>query len=133
MKKDIPQHKVEDIAIAIVPRDGEDAEFWDAFLVNLKDESIKNVLIASTGYGEVSGEKMKTTTLRHFFDEIGPLSCIMIEPVQTKLFNLTNEYWISFVQNDYMYDKRYVFVNGSIDSANFSMVPFLGLKGVMIR
>ncbi len=133
MKKDIPQHKVEDIAIAIAPREGEEDEFWDAYLVNLKEDPITNVLISSNGYGEMSGEKMKTTTLRHFFEEIGPLCCILIEPVQTRLFGLTNEYWISFVQNDYMYDKKYVFVNGSIDASNFSTIPFLGRKGVMIR
>ena len=67
MIKDIPQLKVEDVAIAIVPRDGEDDELWDAFLVNLKEVPIANVLISSNGYGEVSGEKRKTTTLRHFF------------------------------------------------------------------
>ncbi len=133
MKKDIPLLKVEDIALAIAPRQDVDEEFWDVYLVNLKPAAITNVLISSNGYGEISGEKIKTTTLRYFFEEIGPQSCTRIEPIQTKLFALNNDYMISFVQNDFMYDKTYIFVSGSIDASHFTPVPFLGKKGVMIR
>ena len=41
MKKDIPQHKVEDLAIAIVPDEGE--ELWSTYVINLKEETIKSV------------------------------------------------------------------------------------------
>ncbi|MCB0585183.1 MAG: hypothetical protein KDD06_07660 [Phaeodactylibacter sp.] len=134
MMKDIPNLKVEDIAIAVVPRDITiDEELWDTYLINLKEEPISNVLINSKGYGEVEGEKMKTTILRHFFEEIPPLSVVQIEPIQVKLFGLTNEYWVSFVHDDYMYDKKYIFVNGSIVEENFTKIPFINRKGVMIR
>lgn len=137
MKKDIPFHKVENLAIAIVPRTeeefSEEEELWDTYLINLKEEPIKSVLISSRGYGELNGEKMRTTTLRHFFDEIGPRQIVQIEPIQTKLFGLTNEYWVSFVYDDYMYDKKYVFVTGSIDESHFTRIPFLERRGVMIR
>jgi hypothetical protein len=133
MKKDIPDLKVEDIALAIVPRNEDDEELWDSYLINFKDTTIESVLINSKGYGEVDGEEVKTTVLRHFFEEVGPMRCILIEPIQTKLFDLTNEYWISFVQNDYMYDKKYVFVRGSISEENFTTIPFINRKGVMIK
>lgn len=133
MKKDIPDLKVEDIALAIVPREDEEEDLWDSYLINLKDTAIESVLINSKGYGQVDGEDVKTTVLRHFFEEIGPLRCILIEPIQTKLFDLTNEYWVSFVQNDYMFDKKYVFVRGSIAEENFTTIPFINRKGVMIR
>ncbi|MBK7407593.1 MAG: hypothetical protein IPL49_14805 [Saprospirales bacterium] len=135
MKKDIPVQKVEDLAIAIVPRPEEEPgeELWDTFLINLKDESISNVLISTKGYGEIEGENRKTTTLRHFFDEIGPLAIQMIEPIHKALFDLTNEYWVSFTFEGFMFDKRYVFVRGSIVEENFTQIPFLDRKGVMIR
>ncbi len=137
MKKDIPKHKVEDLAIAVVPRDEriEDPaeDLWDTYIINLKDEKIKSVLIASQGYGELDGKEMKTTTLRHFFEEIGPLEILKIEPIQRKLFDLTNEYWVSFNFEGYMYDKKYVFVKGSISDINFTLIPFINRKGVMIR
>ena len=135
MKKDIPQLRVEDIAIAVVPREGETKEedLWDTYLINLKEEPISTVLVNSRGYGEIDGEKMRTTILRHFFEEIGPLRVVQIEPIQKKLFDLTNEYWVSFVYDEYMYDKKYVFVKGSISKSNFTRIPFINRMGVMIR
>ncbi len=132
MKKDIPQQKVEDLAIAVVPDEGEDG-LWQSYVINLKDEPIKNVLINSKGYGERDGEAIKTSILRHFFELIGPLQLHKIEPIPTNLIGLTNEYWVSFNYNDYMYDKKYVFVPGSLDPLNFTLIPFLNKKGVMIR
>ena len=57
MKKDIPQLKVVDLAVAIAPRqeEGVQGELWDTFLINLKEEPIRNVLISSRGYGELDG------------------------------------------------------------------------------
>lgn len=135
MMKDIPKLKVEDVAIAVAPREAQttEEELWDSYLINLKEEPISNVLINSRGYGEVDGEKMKTTVLRHFFEEIGPLQVVKIEPIQVKLFDLTNEYWISFTHKGHMYDKKYVFVKGSIQANNFTTIPFINLRGVMIR
>lgn len=135
MKKDIPNFKVENLAIAIVPREAakKGENLWDTFIINLKDAPIKSVLINSRGYGDIKGEKMRTTVLRHFFEEIGPKSYAKIEPIQTDLFDLTNEYWVSFVYDDYMYDKKYVFVKGSISETNFTAIPFVNKKGVMIK
>lgn len=130
MKKDIPQHKVQDLAIAIVPTE---KELWDSYVINLKEEPIKSVFINSKGYGEVNGEEIKTTVLRHFFEEIGPLEIVKIEPVQPAVFELTNEYWVSFRYDGYLYDKKYVFVKGSISSMNFTTIPFINKQGVMIR
>ncbi len=134
MKKDIPQYKVENIAVAIVPReDTKDEELWDTYIINLKKAPIKSVLISSKGYGEINGDKMKTTILRHFFELIEGESYAQIEPIQTKLFQITNEYWISFMVEDYMFDKKYVFVKGSINPDNFTTIPIINKKGVMIR
>ncbi|MFM8450698.1 MAG: hypothetical protein ACKOAY_11390 [Haliscomenobacter sp.] len=133
MKKDIPLIKVEDVAVAIVPKGDVQDEFWDSWIINLKEETLSNVLITSQGYGEMDGEEVKTSTLRYFFEEIGPLATVLIEPIQRSLFSITNEYWISFSIDGYLYDKRFVFVNGSISETHFTPIPFLGAKGVMIR
>lgn len=136
MKKDIPQYKVADLAVAIVPRIDNgipDKELWDVFILNMKDDPIENVLINSRGYGEVEGETMRTTILRHFFNEIGPQSATLLEPIHTRLFDIANEFWISFSYDGYMYDKKYVFVRGSISEDNFTQIPLLDKKGVMIK
>ena len=133
MLKDIPHLRVEQLALAIVPRPDKTEELWDAFIINLKKEAIQSVFVNSRGYGNINGEKMRTTTLRHFFEEIGPEKAIQIEPIQTRLFDLANEYWVSFMYKGHMYDKKYVFVKGSIDEMNFTTIPLLDCKGVMIK
>ena len=136
MKKDIEILKVEDLAIAIVPRlvGEEDHDlFWDSYIINLKDEAITSVLINSTGYGEVDGEKRRTSTMRYFWETIDPLDIIKIEPLHVDLLKIANEYWVSFSFNNYLYDKKYVFVQGSLEASNFTEIPFLDKRGVMIR
>lgn len=136
MKKDIPILKVEDLAVAVVPRmahEEDHEDFWDTYLINLKAEPIHAVLVNSTGYGVLDGEQRRTTTLRYFWDKIEPKSAVKIEPVQKSVLRLANEYWISFSFHDYLYDKKYVFVPGSLEETNFTEIPLLARKGVMIR
>lgn len=130
--KDIPNLKVKDLAIAIVPRVDEE-ELWDVYIINFRKDSIGSVFINSRGYGVLDGEKTRTTTLRHFFEKIEPHQMEQIEPIQMTLFELTNEYWVSFMHDGHMYDKKYVFVKGSIDEMNFTTIPYLQRKGVMIK
>jgi hypothetical protein len=136
MKKDIELRKVEDLIIAIAPRlpdeEGSDL-FWDSYLINLKDEPLRSVLVATRGYGEIDGETRKTATFRHFWEELGPLDMVRIEPIDKNLFVLANEFWVSFSHEDYLYDKKYVFVSGSLSEDYFMDIPFLDRKGVMIR
>jgi hypothetical protein len=71
--------------------------------------------------------------MRYFWEEIGPLEIVKIEPVQKEVLGLANEFWVSFTYNDYLYDKKYVFVPGSLEEMHFTEIPFLDRKGVMIR
>ena len=133
MIKDIPELIVENVAIAIVREKNElDETVWNSYLLNLKDQKIEGVLVTSTGYGELNEEKVRTSTLRHFLDEVEPKSFVKIEPIIEDVFGINNEYWLSFYFNKTMYDKRYVFLAESITEANFTTIPLINKKGVMI-
>lgn len=134
MQKDIRLPLVEDIAVAIVKEQNETGETqWNAYLLNLKEVSIEGVLVSTRGYGVKNGEKVQTSTLRHFLDVVSARSFVKIEPIMEELFALGNEFWVSFYQNREMYDKRYVFVAETIKEENFTLVPLIEKKGVMIR
>ena len=137
MKKDIPQPKVEELAVAIVPREdaptNPEEDLWDVWIVNLRADTIKNVMVVSRGYGKMGEETRKTSTLRYFMEEITGETAMKIEPIQHTLFELTNEYWISFNYNGHMYDKKYIFVKGSIEKKHLTKIPVLDQQGVMIR
>ena len=134
MIKDIPQRKVEDFAIAIVPpENGDLTDLWEVYVLNLQEATLRSVLVTSKGYGELDGEQRKTATMRYFIEELGPMEMVKIEPIQPAVFALTNEYWVSFSFDNHLFDKKYVFVQGSIHTDHFTIIPFLNRKGVMIR
>lgn len=134
MIKDIQFPEVTDVVMAVArDTNDEDEEYWYAFLINLKKEPITGILVASTGYGEINQEQRKTSTLRRFFEELEPQSYLRIEPIMEEVLPLNNEYWLSFYLNGKIYDKRYVFLPDSIRAENFSTIPILNKKGVMIK
>lgn len=132
MKKDIPIKKVTNVAIAVVPND-EDPSFWDVYLINLKPNLIRTVLIVSRGYGEKDGEKVETNKLRYFYEAVGTDMAVKVELIDSKLFDLSHEYWLSFVEDDFMYDRKYVFVRGSFIEENMTDIPIVNKRGIWIK
>ncbi|MFM7217105.1 MAG: hypothetical protein ACKO1U_03695 [Bacteroidota bacterium] len=135
MLKDINRPDVENIVLAVArqpdPETGDPV--WNVYLVNLYEEDITGVLVSSKGYGEIKGQEVKTSVLRHLFDRVGALDYVKIEPIMPELFGLNNEYWVSFYLGKEIYDKKYVFLPESIQQHNFTLIPFLNLPGVMLR
>ena len=134
MLKDIPQLVVENIAIAIVHEPNDDGEFiWNAYLVNLYDQEISNVLVSSKGYGTFEGRDVKTSVLRHLIGNVDAKDYAKIEPIMDNLFGLSNEFWVSFYLGKHIYDKKYIFLPETISESNFTLIPVLNKRGVMIR
>ena len=133
MKKDIPFPKVEDLAVAIVPeQEPGDETGWSVYLVNMSDHELKTVIVTSKGYGQKEGEEVKTSTLRQLMGDIPAKTTVKIEGILEDVFGLTNEYWVSFWYDGKLHDKKYTFVRGSIAEVNFTKIPLLGKRGVMI-
>ncbi len=133
MKKDIEHLEVEDLAMAIVLEEENGQNVWNVFLINLHIVPIKNIIVTSRGYGELNGEIKKTSTLRHFFEELPELEFTRVEPIMENTFGLTNEFWVSFYINDKIYDKQYIFLPETINLKNVTKIPILNAEGVMIR
>ncbi len=134
MKKDIEHPEVEDIAVAVVKQTNElGEEDWYAYFLNLKNVTVQNVLVTSRGYGMLDNEEIKTSTLRHFLEDVAPMSAMKIELLMDNVFGLSNEYWVSFYIGKTIYDKKYIFLPESIIEDNFTHIPVLETQGVMIK
>jgi len=141
MKQDIPFEPVVGVSIAIVPdAHAEDATLgetgvaaWRVFLLNNNEFPLETVIIASEGYGtQPDGQDVRTSTLRYHFPEIAPHSATPIELIDPAVFHLTNQYWVSYYLGGRIFDKKFVFVPGSIVPANFSRLDLLaGQAGVL--
>lgn len=133
MKKDIERPEVKDIGVAIVHEENDEGILiWNAYVVNMKKETINGVLVSSRGYGNIDDESKKTSTLRHFLDDVPARAGKRIEPVMEDVFGLFNEYWVSFFFEDKMYDKKFIFPAESIKEEYFTDIPCMGLRGVLI-
>ncbi|MGB4773818.1 MAG: hypothetical protein WBP45_01480 [Daejeonella sp.] len=134
MKKDLPENIVEDIAIAIVLENATpETKTWNVYLINLKKEPIKTVLVTSKGYGLKEGENVKTSILRHSIGDVEARDYALIELIDEQVFGLTNEYWLSYYINNQIYDKKFIFLPESIVETNMIRIPVLNKPGVMIR
>ncbi|PKP46182.1 MAG: hypothetical protein CVT95_07365 [Bacteroidetes bacterium HGW-Bacteroidetes-12] len=134
MIKDIQPEPVKNVAIAVVEEFNElNQPNWNVYIVNLKEITLENVLISSKGYLKLDdGSEKKTSLLRHSLGNIAPKSFVKIEPIIEEVFGLHNEYWLSYFSNNQLLDKKYIFLAETIKKENFTTIPLLNKKGVMI-
>jgi hypothetical protein len=135
MRKELEGPKVENIGVAIVEQMNElKVKVYNVYLLNLSEDIIEGIMITSKGYGEnlKTGEKIKTSTLRHSLEILLPNEAAKIEPIMENVFGLANEFWVSYWSNEVMFDKKFIFVPESISPENMKNIPVLGDKGVMI-
>lgn len=134
MKKDIELPEVVDVHVAAVKEINEELEEeWNIYLINLQQRPLRNVLISSMGYKvDPNGGREKTSTLRHFYEEIPAKSSKKVEPIMENLFHLNNEYFVTFYTPDGLHEKKFIFLPETISEKNFTEIPVLNLKGVLI-
>ena len=126
----IPEVKNVTLAVARKQNPGESDE-WSVYLINNNSFPIENTLVASKGYGLKDGEEQRTSILRHFLETVPALSSVLVEPIDSAVFHLNNEYWVSYYIGSTIYDKRFVFVPDSISEANIRFIKELNMEGVL--
>lgn len=135
MKEELLGPKVENVGVAVIQSINEEKEKeYTVYLISLRDDIMEGIIVASTGYGEntVTGEKIKTSTLRHGIEVLLPNEIAKIEPIMPDVFGLANEYWVSFWVEEVLYDKRFVFPAESLIEENFKFLDAFKRKGVLL-
>jgi len=135
MREELMGPKVENVGVAVIQNTSETGEkIYNVYLLNLREDIMEGIIISSKGYGTNAntGEKVRTSMLRHSLEVLLPQEAAKIEPIMEEVFGLANEYWVSFYVDSTMYDKKFVFLPETISEANMKIIPVLGAKGVMI-
>jgi hypothetical protein len=136
MREELFGPKVENVGVAVVQLLNEESlPEYCVYLLNFREDIIEGIIITSTGYGENvnTGEKIKTSTLRHCIELLLPNEAAKIEPIMEDVFGISNEYWVSFWIDDVMYDKKFVFPPETICEKNLKPIKQLGARGIMIQ
>lgn len=133
MLKDIIEPAFDGVGVAVIHEEGEENEMvWNVYLINFNNALIDGVLISSKGYGSINNEEVKTSVLRHMLHEIDALDYGKIEPLHEDLFTLNNEYWVSFYLDGKIYDRKFVFVENTIDKNRLAHINVIDKKGILI-
>ncbi|WP_134090325.1 hypothetical protein [Olivibacter sp. XZL3] len=133
MKKDLPPNIVEDVYIAVVlESESPTSRHWNVYLINQKEEPIKNVLISSKGYGIKDEREVKTSVLRHFIGDVDASEFALVEAIDEQVFGLTNEYLLSYYIGRTIYDKKFIFLPESIVDSNLIRIPVINKPGILI-
>ena len=136
MREELMGPKVEKVGVAVVQQINTDNQLeYNVYLLNLRDDIMEGLIINSTGYGENvnTGEKIKTSTLRHCIEVLLPNEAARIEPIMDDVFGISNEYWVSFWIDDVLYDKKFIFPPETICEKNLKEIKILGAKGILIQ
>jgi hypothetical protein len=136
MKQDIPFDPVEGVSVAVVPSETAQASdgrtLWQVYLLNHNAFPLENVIVNANGYGQQEdGEKVRTSTLRYLFEEVAPRSAVPVEPIDSAVFHLNNQYWVSYYNGPQIFDKKFIFVPDSIVPDNFTHISLLDKLGVL--
>lgn len=135
MKSDISIPKVVGVSIAIAREPLENGHVeWKVFVMNSNDFGLRNILVTSKGYGEIGGRQKTTGILRHHVEAMPPHSAMPIELIEPELFDLCNEFWVSYYKDDdsgKIFDKKFLFLPGSVIEENMSFHPVLRLEAVL--
>ncbi len=131
MKKDIEIPVVENVYVAVVKELNEEfgVDDWNSYIINDQDHAIEMVLVVTKGYNDTK----KTSLLRHGLGTVAAKSFAKIELLQEALFEMNNEFAITFFADGKMYDKKYVFRTNTINERAFQEIPVLGKRGVLAK
>ncbi|SFQ33082.1 hypothetical protein [Hymenobacter arizonensis] len=136
MKQDIVFDPVEGVSVAVIPNDEartpDGQSIWQVYLLNHNAFPLQNVIINANGYGQrEDGEKVRTSTLRYLFEEVPAHTAVPVEPIDSSLFHLNNQYWVSYYKGPQIFDKRFIFVPDSIVADNLTHIALLDKVGVL--
>jgi hypothetical protein len=134
MKKDITIPEVKDVHVAVVKQTNKQGEQeWNAFIINNKNHMIEGVMITSKGYEVQGNQKItRTSVLRHVIGNVPAKTAAKIELVNDQVFEINNEYWVTFFEENQLMEKKYTFMAHVICDELLEDLPVMSDKGVII-
>jgi hypothetical protein len=134
MKKDIEIPEVHGVYIAAVLELNENQqESWMIYLINDLGVMIEGVMITSKGHEDMEGKILRTASMRHRIGNVPYKTAIKVELIDAQVFEIFNEYWVTFFQEGKVMEKKFTFGPHTIDKAFLEDLPVMNQKGVIVK
>ncbi len=129
MKKDIQIPKVTGVEIAVVYEynDLYKSNDWNIYIINKNNLDLEMVVVVSKGFNETK----ETSVIRKKIPLLMANSFSKLEWVQPELFDLTNQFQVTFFLNNTLYDKTYFFEKNTVKNTVLKLIPELNRLGVL--
>lgn len=128
MKKDIQVQPVKDIELAIIREYNPTADVneWHAYVINNKTVDIEMLIMVSKGYSETQ----KTATMRRQLDLLPSMSSAKMEYIPEDLFDLENQFQVSFFEGGKIHEITFILEKGSISSEALQKISYINKMGI---
>lgn len=134
MKKDIHITEVTDVYIAAVLEKNEHNEdVWMVYLINDLGVMIEGVMVTSKGHDDLEGKKVRTAIMRHRIGNVPYKTAVKVELIDPQVFEIFNEYWVTFFQEGKLMEKKFTFGPYTIDQEFLEDIPVLPQKGILVK
>ena len=142
MFKVVDSPDVTDVAFAIAkePNEGRYRKpVYSSYLMNLHDKAIEKVYVHSRlvdvfgGKGPAVLRPDRQHERVTFYRQVAPLSALKIESIISAELKLHNQYWVSFNLGNELFHRRFFFVANSVQEKNFTALPLLEERGILIK
>ena len=131
MKKDIHIPKVSGVEMAVVfeYNDIYKCDDWNVYIINKKQVAIDMVVIVSKGFDD----QKETSVMRKRIDSLPANSFAKVELIQPELFQLNNQFQVTFFEGNQLFDKTFTFAKNSIKEGNLRMISSLNKRGILAK
>ena len=87
------------------------------------------VVIVSKGFDS----QKETSTMRKRIDSLPANSFAKVELIQPELFQLNNQFQVSFFEGNQLKDKTFIFPKNSIKEGNLRMISSINKRGILAK
>ena len=134
MKKDIQIPEVKNVHVAAVKETNAHQEkVWNVYIINNQNEMIEGVMVTAKGYSDhPNGAQVKTSVMRHAVGNIPAKTAAKIEMISPEVFEINNEYWVTFFEGSTLMEKKFIFGAHTIVKELEEDLPVMSVKGVVV-
>ena len=135
MKKYIEGQEVKDVYVsAVLEQDEDQNNAWYIYFINDKTEKLEGIMITSSGYLLTeNGKETVSSTFRHKIGDVSPKTAMKIEMIDSQVFEIYNEYWVTFFHDNRLMERKFIFGPYTIDKSFLEAVPVLKNRGILVR
>jgi len=135
MKKDIEIQEMKDVYVsAVLEQDENQDDAWYIYFINDKNEMLEGIIITSSGYMPTEkGKETVSSTFRHKVGDIPSKTAVKIEMIDSQVFEIYNEFWVTFFCDNRLMERKFIFGPYTIDKNFLEVVPLLDNRGILVR